>query len=239
MFKRILPRNISDYIVEQFKGMLSSGELKPGDELPSERTLAKLIGVSRYPLREALNTLKTLGFIEIKPRSKMIIKSFAGKSIEEPLTYLLEHSIDKVFELLEIRRAMEGWAAYKAAENASKKDVERLRTIIYQEKEDLKSDKYDPKKGVDFHLSISVATHNTLLIHLTNFCYNLLWSTRKMAREKTFDNKTKKQLLVEQHTKIFEAVKNRDGKRASKESRSHVDFIIKELRKVFLKEKNR
>ena len=63
MFNKISPRKISDEIIEQFKGLLNSGELKPGDELPSERELAESRGVSRSPLREALNALQAIGLI--------------------------------------------------------------------------------------------------------------------------------------------------------------------------------
>lgn len=62
MFKKISPKKISDEIIEQFKEMLNNGQLKPGDELPPERELAEMLGVSRPPLREALNALQKLGF---------------------------------------------------------------------------------------------------------------------------------------------------------------------------------
>jgi len=130
MFKKISPKKISDEIVEQFKDMLSKGELKPGEELPSERDLAQQIGVSRPPLREALNALQAMGFIEIKPRRKIIIRSLVDKYFEEPLTVLIGDNIQKVFELLEIRRAMESWAAYQAAQRATNQDIEKLQLIV-------------------------------------------------------------------------------------------------------------
>ena len=174
MFKKISPRKISDDIIEQFKEMLANGELKQGDELPSERVIAESIGVSRPPLREALNVLQAMGFIEIKPRSKIVVKSLAAKSLEDPLSILLEGDIGKVFELLDIRRELEAWAASKAAEKATSEDIERLRIILYQDQENLKHGRNDAKTDADFHVAISVAAHNTVLSHLMAFCYNLL-----------------------------------------------------------------
>lgn len=232
MFKKISPKKISDEIIEQFKGLLGKGELKPGDELPSERELAELIGVSRPPLREALNALQAMGFVEIRPRSKIIVKSIVEKTMEDPLSLLLEDDTDKVFELLELRSAMESWSAYLAATRATEKDVKKLQAIIGQDQENLKIGKDDAKTDADFHLTVSMATHNTLFSHLMASCYHLLWNTQKMSREKIFRKKSNRQVIAEQHLRIFEAINERDPQRASREARQHIEFVEKELRKV-------
>lgn len=235
MFQKISPRKISDEIIEQFKGLLSSGQLKPGDELPSERKLADSIGVSRPPLREALNALQALGFIEIKPRSKIIVKSITEKPLEDPLSLLLEQDIGKLFELLEIRRAMESWSAYKAAERANQRDIQKLHEVIQKDQENLKNNRDDAKTDADFHVSISLATHNTLFSHLMASCYHLLWKTQRISRQKIFRKKQNRYLIAEQHLKIFEAIKNRDPHKARKEAGNHIDFVEKELRKIILR----
>ena len=236
MFKKISPRKISDDIIEQFKEMLARGEIKQGDELPSERVIAESIGVSRPPLREALNVLQAMGFIEIKPRSKIIVKSVASKSLEDPLSILLEDDIGKVFELLDIRRELEAWAASKAAEKATGEDIERLRIILYQDQENLKNGRNDAKTDADFHVAISVAAHNTVLSHLMAFCYNLLWNTQRIAREMIFKKEGNSDLICKQHIKLFEAIKDKNSKMAGKEARRHIDFVESELRRIALEE---
>jgi len=238
VFKKISPRKISDDIIEQFKEMLAKGEIKQGDELPSERVIAESIGVSRPPLREALNVLQAMGFIEIKPRSKIIVKS-VSKSLEDPLSILLEDDIGKVFELLDIRRELEAWAASKAAENATGDDIERLRIILYQDQENLKNGRNDAKTDADFHVAISVAAHNTVLSHLMAFCYNLLWNTQRIARERIFKKEGNRELICSQHIKLFEAIKDRNSKVAGKEARKHIDFVESELRRITLEEAHR
>jgi len=74
MFKKISPTKISDEIIEQFKDLLKGGEIKPGDELPPERELADLLGVSRPSLREALNVLQVMGFLEIWPTGSDVLQ---------------------------------------------------------------------------------------------------------------------------------------------------------------------
>jgi len=138
MFKKLSPKKISDEIIEQFKELLSSGELQPGDVLPTERQMAASIGVSRPPLREALKVLQAMGFIEIKPRNKIVVRSITEKQIKDPLTRFIEEDINKLFELLEIRKAMENWAAYMAAKRATKIDIERLEKILQLDYENVK-----------------------------------------------------------------------------------------------------
>ena len=232
MFHRISPKKISEEIIEQFKTLLSTGELKPGDELPSEREMAESIGVSRPPLREALNALQAMGFIEIHPRSRILVKSLTQKPIEDPLSLLIAHDPEKFFELLDIRRAMESWAAFNAAKKATGSDIKRLGEIISRDQENLRHNREDAKTDADFHISIALAAHNTVLSHLTASCYNMLWSTQKTSREQLFRRKENKQHIAEQHLRIFQAIKSRNPGQAAQEARRHIDFVENELKEI-------
>lgn len=232
MFKRISPRKISDEIIEQFKEMLNRGELKPGEELPSERELAEMIGVSRPPLREALNALQSMGFVEIRPRSKVVVRSIAEKLLGDPVSILIAQDMEKIFELLEIRQAMESWAAYNAAKRASEEDVEKIRKIIDRDQENLRLKKDDAKTDADFHVSIAQATENTIFSHLMASCYHILWNTQIVSRETLFKKEGNHEFIASQHLNIFDAIQARDPDRAAKEARRHIDFVAEELRRL-------
>ncbi|MDP7416874.1 MAG: FadR/GntR family transcriptional regulator [Desulfobacterales bacterium] len=232
MFKKITQKKISDEIIDQFKNLLGRGELKPGDKLPSERELSELTGVSRPPLREALNALQAMGFIEIQPRTGIIVKSITEKPVETPLSRLIAEDIDKVFEALEVRRAMEGWSAYLAAKRANKKDIERIEEIIHKDQANLKKNRDDAKTDADLHVTISTATHNTILSHLMATWYSLLWDTQKLSRKKIFKKKGNLKMITDQHLRLFEAIKNKDPEAASREARMHIEFVENELKKI-------
>lgn len=234
MFRKISPKKISDEIIEQFMGLLGRGELRPGDALPSERELASLIGVSRPPLREALNALQAMGFVEIRPRRKIIVKSVAEKTFLDPLSLFISEDIDKIFELLEMRRAMESWAAYMAAKRATPKDIEKLQAIVHRDQNNLKNSRDDAKTDADFHVAISAATHNTLFSHLMASCYHLLWNTQRVSRDRIFQKKVNRKLIAQQHLRIFEAIRDRDSQSASREAISHIDFVEAQLREIIL-----
>ena len=236
MFKKISPRKISDEIIEQFKELISRGELKPGDELPSERLLAESIGVSRPPLREALQALQTMGFVEIRPRSKIVVKSITGKTLGEPISQLIEDDVSKVFELLEIRRALEAWTAYIATKRATKEDIANMERIIAKDQENLKQKKDIAKTDADFHLAIATASHNTLLSHLMATWYDLLWKTQRISRTKIFRHSGNYQTIADQHLALFQAIKAGDKEKASRIAREHMDFVAEELRRILSEE---
>jgi len=236
MFKKLSPKKLSDEIIEQFKELLCSGELQPGDILPAERQMAESFGVSRPPLREALIVLQAMGFIEIKSRNKIVVRSIAENQVKDPLMRFIDEDITKLFELLEIRKAMENWVAYMAAKRATKVDIERLEKILQLDHENLKNNRDDAKTDADFHFALSMATHNTIFSHLMASCYNILWDTQKMAREKIFKQKKNKEMIFNQHSEIFEAIKVGDSVRAGKQAKKHIDFVEQELRKVLQKD---
>jgi len=62
MQRRPLPETITETIVEA----IESGELSPGERLPTEPDLAKQLGVGRTSLREALSRLQTLGYVDVR-----------------------------------------------------------------------------------------------------------------------------------------------------------------------------
>jgi GntR family transcriptional regulator, transcriptional repressor for pyruvate dehydrogenase complex len=237
MFKRISARKISDEIIEQFKEMLNKGELKPGDELPSERELAEMIGVSRPPLREALNALQTMGFVDIRPRSKIVVRSIVEKFMGDPVSILIAQDMEKIFELLEIRRAMENWVAYNAAKRASREDIEKIENIIEKDQANLKLKRDDARTDADFHVSIAQATGNTIFSHLMASCYHILWNTQIVSRETLFKKEANRELIASQHLNIFKAIQERDAERAAREARRHIDFVAEEMRRLLCVEK--
>ena len=236
MFKKIPSRKISDEIVNQFIDLLEQGILKPGDRLPSERDMAKELGVSRLPLREALKVLQAMGFVNVQNRRKTLVQPITKSALQDPISFVLEGNIEKIFELLEIRQVLESWAARRATEMANEQDIEELGQIISQMKEDFKRGNLGDKADADFHLTISRATHNTIFSHLMATWYHLLWNCQKVSREKLFSKEKNRRLLLNQHIKIFEAIKRHKRGEAGEAARRHILFVEEELKKYLKKE---
>src|SRR4030042_2775574 len=165
MFKTIKPTKVSDEIVNQIKNLISQGTLKPGDRLSPERELVKEFGVSRPSLREALNSLIATGFLEVKGK-KTLIKSVASECMQDPLSLLIQTDTQKIFDLIEVRKAIEAWGSFYAAKRATEEDIKRLGSILRGVKKAFWEGRSWGKEDADFHLALAQATHNTIQTHI-------------------------------------------------------------------------
>ena len=226
MFKSIKRQRVSDEIVNQVKNLISEGKLKPGDRLPPERELIKEFGVSRPSIREALNSLVAQGFLEVKQGNRTFVKSITSEKIQDPLSLLLKADTKKIFDLIEVRKAMETWGAFHAAQRVTEEDIKRLEGIIAKMKAALDESKPWVKQDADFHLAMAQATHNTIQTHMMFTIYDLL--RESVAR--VFRDQGKAKKLFHQHYRIFSAIKNRSPEKARERMLEHLNYVESEVK---------
>jgi GntR family transcriptional repressor for pyruvate dehydrogenase complex len=225
MFKSIKHTRVSDEIVHQVKTIISEGRLKPGDRLPPERELIKEFGVSRPSLREALNSLVAMGFLEIKGK-RTFVKSVASESMENPLSLMIKADTQKIFDLIEVRKALEAWAAFLAAQRATEEDVRQLESILEEMKKAFERGQSWEKQDADFHLGIAQATHNTIQTHIMSTIYDLL----RESMAKVFKDRSRVKKLLDHHHRIFVAIKNHSPDKARERILEHLNYVELELR---------
>jgi GntR family transcriptional repressor for pyruvate dehydrogenase complex len=226
-FEPIKQDKIATKIEEQIKSLIVTGKLKPGDILPPERELVKILKVSRTTLREALKSLKGMGFLEITHRRRTIVRSLTSGRITDPLDQLLRENNQTIYELIEVRMAIEIWNAHYAAERASNEDIARLENSIESMKIKMEQQRSTVEDDADFHLAISQATHNKIQTHLMFSIYDIL----KESIGNYFDN-FNLNYICDQHIRVVEAIKKRDPVVAGKRMREHLDYVesvVKEL----------
>jgi len=226
MFKSIKRSRLSDEVATQIKNLISEGILKPGDRLPPERELIKQFGVSRPSLREALNSLVTMGFLEIKQSKRTFVKSVASERMEDPLSFLIKTDTQKIFDLIEVRKAMEVWGASQAAQRATEEDIKRLESIIEEMEKAIEEGRDWDKEDANFHLAIAQASHNMVQTHIMSTMYDLL----RESVAKVFTDKTKMKKLSQQHSRILNAIKSRSQEKARERTLEHLDYVDSEVR---------
>lgn len=228
MFNSIKRTKISEDIANQIKRLIVDGKLKPGDKLPPERELINQFGVSRPSLREALNSLVTMGFLEVRQAKRTFVKSIASKLIEDPLALLIKADTQKIFDLIEVRKAIETWAAFHAAQKASEEDIERLDVIIREMKKAFEEGRSWEKEDADFHMAIAKATHNTIHMHIMSGIYDLL----RESMAKIFIDRDKVKKLMNHHQQIFNAIKSRSPEKARQKTLDHLNYVESEVKKA-------
>ena len=230
MFNSIKHTKISEEIADQIKRLIIDGKLRPGDRLPPERELIKELGVSRPSLREALNSLVAMGFLEVKQAKRTFVKSVTSKMIEDPLFLLIKADAQKIFDLVEVRKAIESWGAFLAAQRASEEDIQRLEGIVQDMKSAVEQGRPWEKQDTDFHLAVAQATHNTIQIHMMSTVYDLLMDYMSAIFAGIFTDRDKARKLFQQHYQIFTAIKSRSSEKARERTLKHLDYVESELK---------
>jgi len=225
MFQSIKHVRVSDEIVNQIKNLISQGKLKPGDRLPPERELIKQFSVSRPSLREALNSLVATGFLEMKGK-RTYIKSMASGRMQDPISLLIKTDTQKIFDLIEVRKSIETWGAFHAAQRATEEDIKQLKKIIEDMKKAFEENRSWEKQDADFHLGIAQTTHNTIQAHMMSTIYDLL----RESVAKVFKERSKVKKLLDHHLRIFNAIKNHLPDKAREKILEHLNYVESEVK---------
>lgn len=162
--KPIKKVNVSEEVFNQMTELLSRGEWKQGDKIPSENVLAEMFGVSRVTVRQALQKLNVLGLIETRLGEGSFVKVIEpGDSMNGiiPTMYLSEGAISQIFEFREI---IEVQAAKLATRRATKQGLAELKEIVEHMKESSGNLQMFAKADMDFHIKIGQMTQNDLIV---------------------------------------------------------------------------
>jgi len=240
-FNTVQRRKIYDEVYDQLISLISRGRLKPGEQLPPERVLAKELKVSRQTIREALKKAETKGLISVRQGEGTFVLSAVSDWMEAPLVLMMTEEVKRVYEFLEIRKLIEVWCARKAAEVATSKDLKKLEKAL------LEMDKLRDSPGtlgqadIDFHITIAEVSRNTLMVHMMTSVRQIFSTMFKISNFTRPPGKNK--ILIKQHHEIYEAIKTKDPDLARQKMEEHLAFVESEwtedIRRRRTSEKNK
>lgn len=226
--KPIKPKRISDQVFEQLKELIFKGQLKPGDQLMTERELAQSMGVSRPTVREAINKLVTMGLLEQRQGQGTFVNSPADDADKNPLAAVINGHDVSLQDLLEVRLGLECNAVALAARRATEEDLQELGKSLAQMIEEIKSGTEGLGSNADlsFHMAIAYATRNLVQIHIMRSFYDLLFFGIKENLQHLYSDPSNLDRVIEQHLSIVEAIRKRDPEAATDAMRKHITFVI-------------
>jgi GntR family transcriptional regulator, transcriptional repressor for pyruvate dehydrogenase complex len=232
-FKPIKTKKLYEEVVEQIRQLMAEGELKPGDKLLPERELAEKLQVSRPSVREAIRMLEMLGFIEIRPRDGTFVRNTNPAEMIQPLAVLLTAEKSSLLEMFEVRRIHETANAGLAAERASEQEIRQLATALRNMKERLnvKDSERGEKHDIEFHSLIAEATHNALLTRLFRNISEEFSRAVSVARRGLYADEGNPQKIIDQHRRIYQAIKKRDPEMATRRMLEHLSYAEREMRR--------
>ncbi len=223
-FQPIKAKKIYEEIVEQIRGMITGGELKPGDRLPAERDMAESLGVSRASVREALTALETVGILAIRPGEGTFVRRTSDSETFESLTLLLSVEQTPEVQMMEVRRILETESAALAAKRGTVADLQKIQdSLLVMKTADSISEAVDA--DVRFHFAIAEATKNSVLLRIMNTVADLMHQTFRQDREKLYSNPQLGARVICEHEAILEAIQARNPDEAWAKMLEHINNI--------------
>ena len=226
----IRPKKISEEIVNQIKQLISKGELKPGDRIPSERELATMLGVSRPSVREAIMVLEAMGFVESRQGGGTYVTALTEGSIMNPLAKLVEKRDPELLRsLAEVRMGLESWSAYLAAQRATDADIAEMRRLYRIMEKQAAKGGWSPDVDAEFHYAITAASHNSLQMHVLDSIHSLFHATIQVALMEFYQQQGHVQLLLAHHRDIMEAIAAHDPETARRKMVEHLAMVEEKM----------
>ena len=202
---------LSKKVYRIIKSGIIDGSLKSGSKL-LEVKIAKQMGISRTPIREALRELAAKGFVTMIPNQGIIVSS---------------DSIEDIQEVVQIRSVLEGLAARLAVDMINLEGINKLKKLLEQ------MEKYVEKNDPLSFGEVDAEFHNIIVNNCGN---NRLIKMRKNITEQAHRYRIKSlnvsgrlKRSMEEHRKIFEALKKKDPEKADKFLRKHIENSLKNI----------
>jgi GntR family transcriptional repressor for pyruvate dehydrogenase complex len=204
-------KKLSDDIFDQIKSMIFSKKLKPGEKLPNERDLSRILNVGRPSLREALSQLTFAGLLENRKQHGYFVRPLTEEIVSSLKDYL-EHEIDNLIDFIPVRRSLDMAIAQEAMKNGTETDFRKIKENIGD--------------GYEFHVAIAEATHNLILIHLTSSMHRLLSTLSYITKSKE-DSQIN---AAKQHQKIYDAIVRGNSGEVRRAIEEHLKNFIDEAK---------
>lgn len=222
-----------DKIIEQLKYLITSGQLKPGDRLPSERALSERFGVGRSYIREALLKLEFYGLLRTNPQSGTYVSGLSISVIENIISDIIKFNKDSFNSLIEARCHLEFSVVKLAAERRTVQDLEEIKEAMEEYEKKMNSGAESAvEEDMIFHMKIAKAAKNSVLESMIIF---IIPDLIKNIVDNNVCGKDRGRKSIQEHRDIYNAIEGGDVEVAESAMIAHLDEIWQISKNSFLK----
>jgi GntR family transcriptional repressor for pyruvate dehydrogenase complex len=222
VYSPIQNERLYERIVEQIERRVVAGDLKVGDQLPSERELGEQFAVSRTAVREAVKALREKGLLEVRPGKGTFITNGTPGAMRNSLGLLMMFGAQKGSSyLVEVREILEPEIAALAATRIADEYITAMSEAVEMMDTALNNVEVFVEADLDFHLALAEATQNPIIPILMDSIIDLLREQR--TRIGLVDGGLQRGQF--HHKKILDAVMRRDPQAARLAMQDHLQQV--------------
>ncbi len=213
--------SLREQIAGSLADLIAAGLLQAGDELPAERDLAAMLGVSRESVRGALQLLAERGILEIGHGTRTRVR-MNPSTIDESRRFDLRQLPDLTDEaVIDARRLLEPGLAARAARHIDAVSLERLSKLVDAQQDMIDDPVRFQISDREFHLAIFEAADNPVIKGFAAEAYAHAYTHRRELMR----NHDGIRLAIMDHQSILKALSARDADGAEQAMRAHIDMI--------------
>lgn len=208
-------------VAGQIAELIESGELKSGDRLPAERTLAEKFKVSRSSVREAIKSLAQRNLVESRRGDGTYISAAENEDIVEAFTDAFANQKKRITDIFKFRSVIEPEMAALAAVSIDDKTLNRMKVIVCNQQ--IRTGKGENARDLDseFHLEIARATGNSIFPEMMIALDRIIME----SRSEILQTPERREMSIGMHFKLLEAFERRDPAAARTVMRQHIAEI--------------
>jgi DNA-binding GntR family transcriptional regulator len=206
----------ADQVQQQILKSIGSGHYRPGDRI-RETEVAKALGVSRTPVREALRRLESDGLLSFESWRGVVVSRLDRQQVSE---------------LYAMREVLEGAAARMAARHIDDAGIELLRLLLEKAQQSPDDPARLAKLNRELHQTIYSAAHNRYLLQTLGQLENAL----ALLRGTTYAVAGRADTAAAEHQAIVEAICGRDAQAAESAARKHIGAAQRARLRLLLEE---
>lgn len=210
--KKINRSSVVQHVIDRLTEAMLSGELKPGDKIPTEMELSEQLGVARNSIREAIKILVYIGVLEIKRADGTFVCNGFSESLIDPMIYGIILNQQNEQDLNELRAMVETGVMRLAVQKSSEEEINQL----YEKLLALKDAIFAESPDVDhifeadnaFHDYITEMGHNAMVSKINAITRVLTYSTRYNSVKGMIEAGRKDELYLA-HERVYQLIAKR------------------------------
>ncbi|MEH7247260.1 FadR/GntR family transcriptional regulator [Neobacillus niacini] len=219
-------KGISEQVADSIKKKIHAGEYEVGERIPGEREMGMELSVSRNTVREAYKILEAYGYLQVKHGTGVFVASPEHQI--QKMTEAFFVSTEQIKDFFSVRKILEEWTVKWAIENSDEEQWIELEQIVNEANEMVKG-KVDYIRLAEldhkFHITLANNSNNVVLISIMNYLIDLL----SESRNKTIQIPGRALQSVQEHTKILQAIKQKNPDLAQHCMKEHLESVERSI----------
>ena len=239
MIEKIKKQTVVETVMDKIRDLISSGEYKVNDRLPTENELAEMFGLGRSSIREAIKVFNYLGVLESRTAKGTYVCE-RNNITTELMKWAVLLGNDDLFEMVEIRGSIELYAIlnltekYKQGNEKAVSYVKQLEEVIQDFDKAINELSIKDIINCDyrFHNIIISSNENSTFSSIFSVLENFLWEEIKQTYKAYNDYKK----ISFEHNELLNSIKTGDPTKARQGLLDHLDNIKDKLKEALEKE---